>query len=57
MMQVGTLMYTKVGSQVARTFLPIFPFLYDDLNNGSCFSEAELYIPTPPSRPIPTPIM
>ena len=48
-LQVGTIMYseTNVGG-VARKFMPIFPFLYDDLKNGQLLSGAQFYMPKPP---------
>jgi len=54
-MQVGTIMYSQSGDSVQKAFVPIFPFIYDDLRNGSSFSFGELYIPSPPLRLIPLP--
>ena len=38
---------TNVGG-VTRKFMPIFPFLYDDLKNGQLLSGAQFYMPKPP---------
>ena len=47
--QVGTIMYTKAGptAPVIKKFIPVFPFLYDDVGNGRLISEAELSLPKP----------
>jgi hypothetical protein len=53
--QIGTLMYTKdtESAKVSRTFIPIFPFLYNDLKSGRLIQGVELYLPKPPAKAIP----
>ena len=48
--QMGTLMYYKEkknSKQVSKSFVPIFPFLYDDVKNGRLINSAEFYLPKP----------
>ena len=52
-MQVGTMMYTSEDTKVSRKFIPIFPFLYDDLMSGRLITGGELYLPKPPAQAIP----
>jgi hypothetical protein len=46
-------MYTKDDTKVSRRFIPIFPFLYDDLKSGRLITGGELYLPKPPTQAIP----
>lgn len=53
-MQIGTLMYSmSTNDVVSQKFIPIFPFLYDELNGGRLLSGAEFYLPRPPHTLIP----
>ena len=49
-MQIGTMMYSKLPGQekVKKEFIPIFPFLYEDLDKGYLLNGAEFYMPSPP---------
>lgn len=48
--QVGTMMYTKEedSSEINKRFVPIFPFLYNDVGNGRSIIGAEFYLPKSP---------
>ena len=50
-------MYEKEAGleKVSRRFVPVFPFLYDDLRQGRLLSNAELYLPKPSQNVIPLP--
>lgn len=55
--QVGTIKYSQEPGQqkVTKKFIPIFPFLYDDIKNGGCVQQAEFYLPAPAKSLIPLP--
>ena len=55
--QVGTMMYSKDQDlgEINKRFVPIFPFLYNDVGNGRSILGAEFYLPKSPQNPIPLP--
>lgn len=51
--QVGTYMYYATTNSenlkvISKRFVPVFPFLYDDLRHGRKLINVELYLPKPP---------
>ncbi|CDW77053.1 rna-directed rna polymerase [Stylonychia lemnae] len=50
--QVGTIMYTKIKSdhqkENKKRFIPIFPFLYEDTNQGHNVNNCQFQMPNPP---------
>jgi len=53
-------MYTSLKDseekeKIEKRFVPVFPFLYKDLDTGKRIYGAEFYLPRPPMNPIPLP--
>lgn len=49
--QVGTLKHhpeDKFHGKQTPTFVPIFPFMYDDLKQGNILNSVNLFVPKPP---------